>query len=182
MLQDSILSPTLFNCYVSALMKFIPKTEDNFTFRYADDHALINSFLPEMIDIFSALASDLACIIDWKDENEIKMNTSKTRFIVFRSKIHYKQILSNTSKLMTIRTAKTVIIFFGTYLDGSLNIKAHTAIRTKNDLYNTFLIKKSIRRYIIQDTAKGSYVHLYFHSWTILTQFHRYAKSYPYTV
>ena len=49
--QGSILGPTLFNCNVSTLMKIIPETEENFVSGYADDHALISSFLPEKREI-----------------------------------------------------------------------------------------------------------------------------------
>ena len=44
-------------------------------------------------------------------------------------------------------------------------MKTHIANRTKNTLYNLYLIK-NIRRYITQDTAKWSYVHWYSHNWT----------------
>ena len=38
--------------------------------------------------------------------------------------------------------AKSVIKFLGTYLDESLNKKTHIANRTKNAMYNLYLIKK----------------------------------------
>ena len=56
--QGSILSPTLFNCYVSTLMEIITENEDNFMSGYADDHALINTFHPENTDISPKLVSN----------------------------------------------------------------------------------------------------------------------------
>ena len=76
--QGSMLSSTLFNCYISTLMEIIPETEENFVSRYADDHALIISFNPQNTEIFSTLASNIVCIQDWVDKNQLKMNSSKT--------------------------------------------------------------------------------------------------------
>ena len=84
--QGSILGPTLFNCYVSTLMEIIPETEDNFVSGYADYDALIHSFHPENTEISSTLASNFSCIQGWMDKNQLKMNDSKTDFIVFGSK------------------------------------------------------------------------------------------------
>ena len=72
-------------------MEIIPETEENFVSGYADDHALINSFHPENTEILSTLASNIACIQDWIYNNQLKMNSSKTEFIVFGSK-HQLQI------------------------------------------------------------------------------------------
>ena len=70
------------------------------------------------------------------------MNNAKTEFIVFGSK-HQVQI--NGLKCFnidnTIINAKMVIKFLGAYLDESLNMKTHIANRTKNALYNLYLIK-----------------------------------------
>ena len=86
MSQGSILGPTLFNCYVSTLMEIIPETEGKFVSGYADYHALINFFHPENTEIFSTLASNISCIQDWMEKNQLKMNGSKTEFIIFGSK------------------------------------------------------------------------------------------------
>ena len=67
-------------------MEIISETEENFVSGYADDYALINSFHPENRDIVSTLALDIACIPDWMEKNELKMNSSLTELIVFRSK------------------------------------------------------------------------------------------------
>ena len=140
--QVSILGPTLFNCYVSTLMEIIPETEDNFVTGYADEHALINSFHPENTEIFSTLASNISCIQDWMEKNQLKMNGSKTEFTVFGSK---HQVQTYTLKSLKIDDttimAKSVIKFLGVYLDQSLNKKTHIGNKTKNALYNLYLIE-----------------------------------------
>ena len=130
--QGSILGPTPFSCYAITLMEIIPETEESFVSGYADDHALINSFHPQNTEIFSALASDIACIQDWMDKNWLKMNSSKTAFIVFGSKHQLQTYTLKSLKVDdTVIMAKSVIKFLGTYLDEFLNMKTHIANRTK---------------------------------------------------
>ena len=90
--QGSILGPTLFNCYVSTLMEIIPENEENFVSGYADDHALINTFHPENLEISPKLVSDISCIKDWINRNQLKMNDAKTEFIVFGFKHQVQRI------------------------------------------------------------------------------------------
>ena len=118
-------------------MEIIPVTEDNFVSGSADDHALINTFHLENTDISPKLASNISCIKDWMDRNQLRMNGSKTEFLVFGSK---HQVQRNSLKSLhidnTIIKAKLVIKNLGAYLDESLNMKTDIAKRTKNALYN----------------------------------------------
>ena len=127
-------------------MEIKPETEHNFVSGYADDNASINSFHPENAEIFSTLASNISCIQDWMIR--IKNEGSKTEFTVLVSK---HQVQTYTLKSLTIDDtaimAKLVITFLGAYMDEPLNMKTHIANRTKNALYNLYLIK-NIRRYI----------------------------------
>ena len=130
--QSSILGPTLFNCYVSTLMEIIPENEENFVSGYADDHALINTFHPENTDIPPKLVSNISCIKEWMNKNQLKMNDAKTEFIVFGSK---HQVQRNGLRSLNIDNttvkAKLVIQFLGACLDESLNMKIHIANGTK---------------------------------------------------
>ena len=67
-------------------MEIIPENEENSVSGYADDHALINTFHPENVDISPKLVSNISCIKDWMNRNQLKMNDAKTEFIVFGSK------------------------------------------------------------------------------------------------
>ena len=87
------------------------------------------------------------------DKNQLKMNGSKTELIVFGSKYQLQTYTLKSLKTDdTVIMEKSVIIFLGTYLDESLSMKTHIANRTKNALYNLYLIK-NIRQCITQDTA-----------------------------
>ena len=141
--QGGILGPTLFNCYVITLMEIIPETENNFVPGYADDHALINFYLPENTEISSTLALNIFCIQDWMDKNQLKMNGSKTEFTVFESKHQVQTYTLKSLKIDdTIIKAKWVIKFLGAYLDESLNMKnSYCQQDKKHALYNLYLIK-----------------------------------------
>ena len=164
-------------------MEIIPENDENFVSGYADDHALINTFHPEDTDISSKLVSNISYIKDWMNRNQLKMNDAKTEFIVFGSK---HQVQRNDLKSLNIDNttirAKPIIKFLGAYLDESLNMKTHIANRTKNAIYNLYLIK-NIRKYITQETAKNASV--FTGSITIgLLKLgpHRFTKSYPETL
>ena len=152
--QASILGPTLFNCYISTLMGIIPENDENFVSGYADDHALINTFHPNSTDNSPKLDSNIICIKDWINRNQLKMNDAKTEFIVFGSK-HQVQIndLKSLNIDNTTVKAKSVIKFLIAHLDESLNMKTHIANKATNALYNLYLIK-NIRKYITQEPAK----------------------------
>ena len=162
--QGSILGPTLFNCYVSTLMEIIPENDENFVSGYADDHALINNFHPEDTDISSKLVSNISYMKDGMNRNQLKMNDAKTEFIVFGSK---HQVKRNDLKSLNIDNttvrAKLVIKFLGAYLDESLNMKTHIANRTKNALYNLYLIKTS-GNILPKKQQKCFCVHWFYHN------------------
>ena len=66
--------------------------------------------------------------------------------------------------------AKSVIKFFGTYLDESLNMKILIANRAKNARYNLYL-KKTSDNILPRTQQKCFYVHCFSYNWTTLTQF-----------
>ena len=117
------------------------------------------------------------------NRSQLKMNDAKSEFIVFGSKHQVQRNdLKNLNIDNTTISTKLVIKFLGAYLDESLNMKTHIAHRTKNALYNLYLIK-NIRKYITQETAKMLLCSL------VLSQFgllklgpHRSAKGYPETL
>ena len=92
------------------------------------------------------------------------MNDAKTEFKVFGSK---HQVQRNDLKSLhidntTVR-AKSVIKFLGAYLDESLNMKTHTANRTKNALYNLYL-KKTSGNILPKKQPKCFCVHWFYHN------------------
>ena len=162
--QGSILGPTFFNCNVSTLMENIPENDENFMSGYADDYALINTFHPEGTDISPKLVSNISCIKDGMNRNQLKMNYAKTEFIVFGSKheVQRNGLKSLNIDNTTVR-AKLVIKFLGASLDESCNMKTHIANRTENALYNLYLIKTS-GNILPKKQQKCFCVHWFYHN------------------
>ena len=80
--QGSILGCILFSCYASTLMEIIPESKHSFLSGYADHHAKIHSFRPDNNSIKQNLENDIGKIKAWMEENQLKMNDAKTKFIV----------------------------------------------------------------------------------------------------
>lgn len=77
--QGSILSPMLFNLYINDLIETLPP---EILYLYADDTALIleNTNLVNLINIGN---NYLNLVNTWLENNGLKLNISKTEFIIF---------------------------------------------------------------------------------------------------
>lgn len=80
--QGSILSPLLFNIYVSPLAK-IAEEAGLTIYSYADDTQLVFSLASKDISKPSALQTGLKQIADWMNSNKLKLNGGKTELIIF---------------------------------------------------------------------------------------------------
>ena len=64
-------------------MENIPESNDRFLSRYADDHALVNSFNLDNNKIKQKIGNDIRKNIKtWMEENQLKMNDANAEFIV----------------------------------------------------------------------------------------------------
>ena len=133
-------------------MEIIHENEENFVPGYADDQALINTFHLENIDISPKLVSNISCIKDWMNRNQLKMNYARTEFIVFGSK-HQVQINDLKSLNIDKTTVKASHKIPWCILGWVAQCENSYCQQNKNPLYNLYLIKNT-RKYIIQETAK----------------------------
>lgn len=79
--QGSVLSPLLFNLYVNDISTRVSNCR---IFQYADDTVLISRHL-NYEKALHLLTEDATHLMDWFDENLIKINMSKTQFVCFRN-------------------------------------------------------------------------------------------------
>ncbi len=86
--QGSVGGPLLFTIYISPFTQIIKKHNLQYHF-YADDIQLYQSFTPSQPNAVSALENLEACIDDiktWMLANSLKLNDSKSEFILCGSK------------------------------------------------------------------------------------------------
>ena len=85
--QGSLAGPMLYLAYASTLRYVIPANSMIYINGYADDHSLNKKFSANnRIEETSTIRSLQLCmtdIKDWMDSNRLKMNTTKTEFIMF---------------------------------------------------------------------------------------------------
>ena len=124
---------------------------------YADDHSAYDSFNPKIFAyekrVTTNLEKVLVTINDWMNLNRLKLNPSKTEFVLFG-----KQMLSLSSSIslhvvdIDINSSPC-IKYLGCYLDENLTFKKFVSEKCKTISLNLYLIKQ-IRQYLSDDSCK----------------------------
>ena len=89
--QGSCLGPVLFTQYASSLFSIFSNHSVS-AHAYADDHQLYTAFSPNLESLNQAVSCMESCLEDvksWIISNKLKMNDSKTEFIIIGS---YQQL------------------------------------------------------------------------------------------
>ena len=88
------------------------------------------------------------------DENRLKMNQSKTEFILFGSS---KQLQKCSSKILDVNGTSVmrsdVIKYLGVHLDKELNLKTHIVKKCRVASLNLYRIRQ-IRRHLSEEACK----------------------------
>ena len=78
--------PVLFTCYAATLDDFVEE-RSAYLSGYADDHALMDSFRPgdgnSERECLLSLEQTITSVREWMVLNHLKMNDSKTEYIIF---------------------------------------------------------------------------------------------------
>ena len=85
--QGSCLGPILFTQYASSLFSIFSNHSVS-AHAYADDHQLYMAFSPNLVSLNQAVSCMESCLQDvksWMISNKLKMNDSKTEFIIIGS-------------------------------------------------------------------------------------------------
>ena len=113
---------------------------------YADDHSLNKNFRAdnrtEEISTIRSLELCMNDIKDWRDSNRLKMNATKTEFIMFGSKKQLQQCTTEALKVNDdlVPTSHT-IIYLGAWLDQHLSFKTHVKKKCQTAMMNLQRIK-----------------------------------------
>ena len=155
--QGSCGGPVLFNCYSSSIISIIP--ENISIAGFADDHTIRKSFNPtincnEEIECVKDLENCLINIGKWMDQMHLKMNPTKTEFILFGSHQQLSKCCTRNIKVIeeTV-TQRPVVKYLGAWLDNNLSFKQHVLNRCKFAICSIYKLMH-IRRFIDKKTCE----------------------------
>ena len=95
------------------------------------------------------------------DENRLKMNNSKTEFIMFGSQQHLLKCTTNTININRKEIPKSNFIkYLEGWVDAMLSFKTHTTKKCQSAMVNLVKIH-NIRKYLRDDAAKTLLVGLF---------------------
>ena len=158
--QGSVLGPMLFSDYSSPVAALI-RSHGIAAQCYADDTQLYVSFEPskeaETLEKLERCIEDLR---GWMNRNRLKLNDSKTEFIIFGTTSKLSSILTTSVRVgdENIKAVKHVRNI-GAYFDNELKMTIQVKNMCKSAWLNLYNISK-IRNYLTQDQAK-TLVHAY---------------------
>ena len=154
--QGSCMGPVLYLTYAGTLQEVIPSGVT--LYGYADDHAVKLSFPTvdgtEETTAIEELEQCALRIKSWMDENRLKMNTSKTEFIMFGSKRKLTKCNTNSLKVSSETVHRSHSIkYLGVTIDEALNFKDHIKNKCKVAMWNIQRVKQ-IRSVLTKDACE----------------------------
>ena len=152
--QGSRIGPFGFKIYTKPLTAIAQKHGIHIHL-YADDTQLYTSFEPENSE--AALERLEACIEDirdWMETNYLKLNNSKTEFVIFGTKKDLNKVSGWTvtvgnSEILPSKSAQNI----GAFLDSEMNMEIHINNIIRSCYAQLHSISK-IRRYLTIDAVK----------------------------
>ena len=110
-------------------------------FGYADDHALKETFKAhsrkEENDSINRLEDCMVKVKHWMDANRLKMNSTKTEFIMFGSKAHLQKCVTKNLDVPVDKVIRTnTIKYLGVWLDENLPLKTHMSKKCRAAVTN----------------------------------------------
>jgi hypothetical protein len=154
--QGSCLGPWLYLTYAGTLFDVIPSNIG--VHGFADDHIAKKRFTPTSnrteCDAINELENCAVTINDWMNANKLKMNTSKTEFILFGSKTQLNKCTTTEINIAGDNvSSESFIRYLGAFLDQCLNFKVHIQRKCRTAMLN-FLRIKTIRKYLTKEATE----------------------------
>ena len=159
--QGSVLGPKYYVMYTKPVGAICRKHGLNNHF-YADDSQLYFSFNPinniSVEETISRVTDCITEIIQWMNNNMLKLNTEKTELIVFRSD-RSSSTVSNISNIsvkvdQSEITQSSSVRNLGAFLDSKMNMEQHVNSVCKSSYAQIRQIGR-IRQYINKDVTKS---------------------------
>ena len=144
--QGSCASPVLFNLYISTLYQRLQdQGSGSEVIGYADDTSVYKSYPADIAGKESATVKGLEVDIEltkkWMAENRLKMNDTKTEYIVFGNnvqlaKCHHQGIRIGKENILK----SNMIRLLGVHLDMQVSLKEHIKMKSAKAAYNLHTI------------------------------------------
>ena len=155
--QGSCAGPILYLAYASTMKGVIPS--DIQLHGYADDHITKCSFKSnDQKEEKNAIINLENCannIKKWMDGNRLRMNTTKTDFIMFGN---LTQLAKCTTSNLCVNgdnvKGSEKVKYLGTWLDKQLNLKCHITTKCRTAMYNIHRIKQIRHMLTVEATHK----------------------------
>ncbi len=155
--QGSCLGPILFAEYASTLFDIIYK-HINGAHGYADDHQLYLAFSPNSTslqqDAIKCMETCLCDVKQWMLANKLKMNDSKTEFIIIGSrqqldKIQFDSIRVGDSVVKAVESVRDL----GAYFDSTMSMEPHIDAKCSAAFRQLYSIRR-IRRFLTREATE----------------------------
>ena len=155
--QGSIGGPSIYNTHASTLQSYIRQFNVSIL-RYADDHSIYDSFDPKSDSdrhtVIKNLESCLVSINTWMTLNRLKMNSSKTEFILFGSRVQLQrcsdcQIVVCDANIQQSSSVK----YLGLHMDDQLTFNIQIREKCRTASANLFYIRQ-IRDYLSKELCQ----------------------------
>ena len=148
----SILSPALFNLYIEPLTKILKQAGIAYHL-YADDIQIyLKTTNPEDITLLNTLTE----IQSWLRANHLKLNSNKTKMILFTPKGKRPLIqnwITNLDALKCTLSLSNTVKSLGITLDESMSMNKHIK-DSANSAYYTLKTLRKIKPFIPQEYLK----------------------------
>ena len=153
--QGSCAGPVLYSAYASTMQDIVPDNVD--IHGYADDHALKLSFdgksRTEESQVITQLQECSKSIKIWMDQNRLRMNSSKTEFIMVGSRQHLSKVSTTTIDVNgDLIERSSSVKYLGVDIDERLSFKQHIKRKCRTAIGNFHRLKK-IRKTLTQQAA-----------------------------
>ena len=158
--QGSCASPVLFNLYISTLYQTLQdQGSGSEVIGYADDTSAYKSYPADSLAKESATVKGLELDIEltkqWMAENRLKMNDTKTEYVVFGNnvqlaKCHHQGIRIGEETILK----SNKITLLGVHLDMQVTLKEHIKLKSAKVAYNLHTIHE-LWNLLSRDTTKS---------------------------